>query len=277
MREKKCNNSKQYDELLLESAYLRRLETYLIPQQVQTVKRLAFNQNLYVEKDNWEQRVLLLPSWEDMPEARENFRQEAACVKAFLTSVAHANNISVEFMCHELYNIVNNVNHKKRTLLLYGKSDTGKSLMGNLLTSVFKTFEIGSIACPTSNHTSVFWLQDCIGKQVYRMEEMVIEFQGVLQRIKQLMEGSKELDTNVKYGDNKKIVPKPVIITMNTNYEWEIVGPFQDELEPFLNRCFYLKMSQSLKDYIPKRLFNVLGNAGKVFNAFVYSLSLIHI
>ena len=69
MREKKCNNSKQYDELLLESAYLRRLETYLIPQQVQTVKRLAFNQNLYVEKDNWEQRVLLLPSWEDMPEA----------------------------------------------------------------------------------------------------------------------------------------------------------------------------------------------------------------
>ena len=233
------------------------------------VKRIAFNQNLYVDRDNYETRVNQNPTLEQC-RSRPHFNKELACIKAFITTVAMDNGHSIEEFCHEVFNVMNMTNHKKRTLLLYGDSDSGKSLLGNLLTSVYSEYEIGNVSCPTSNQQSDFWLQDCIGKEVYRMEEMVIEYQAILQRIKQLMEGNRGLDTNVKYGDNKKILPKPVLITMNAKYEYDIVGRFQDELEPFLNRCFHLNMRKPLKDYIPKELFVIFGNAGVVLNAFIY-------
>ena len=87
------------------------------------------------------------------------------------------------------------------------------------------------ISPPTSNQLSNFWLQDLVGKSVYGCEELKIEFKGVLQRIKQLMEGNKELDTPIKFGDNKALKPKPLVITMNGDHKGDIVGPYHEEFD----------------------------------------------
>ena len=60
------NNSKHYDVLLEQSSYLRKLEEVLNPQLLQTCKRVAFNQNLFVEKDRYLDRIIEFTSLEEL-------------------------------------------------------------------------------------------------------------------------------------------------------------------------------------------------------------------
>lgn len=93
LKEKKCSNSK-HDVLLGESSYLRLLETFLVPQQVAVVKRLAFNQNIYAERDNYETRIKINGDLETCS-TRPDYDWEISCVKAFITTIARDNGVEV--------------------------------------------------------------------------------------------------------------------------------------------------------------------------------------
>ena len=75
------------------------------------------------------------------------------------------------------------------------------------------------------------------------------------------MEGNKELDTNVKYGDNKTLASRPVIITMNADSEDQLIGILMEKLDPFSNRCKYYNMASKLVDYIPAQYLPILGKS----------------
>ena len=61
--------------------------------------------------------------------------------------------------------------HKIKTLVIYGPFDTGKSLIANLVSNLFEPYEIGAISAPCGQTPSDIWLQDCVGKSIYRIEE----------------------------------------------------------------------------------------------------------
>ena len=221
LKEHKVTNFKHYDTLLTTSPHLRKIEEMLNPNLLQTCKR----------KDTYIQRIESFPALDDLRNRDQPTQLEIALITAFLTTISNANNTTIQELCYNLVSVVNQDWHKIRTLLCIGSSDTGKSLLVNLLTNVFEPYEQGVISPPTSNQLSNFWLQDLVGKSVYGCEELKIEFKGVLQRIKQLMEGNKELDTPIKFGDNKALKLKPLVITMNGDHKGDIVGPYHEEFD----------------------------------------------
>ena len=103
-----------------------------------------------------------------------------------------------------------------------------------------------------------FWLQDCIGKELYCCEELNIASRDVLQRFKALMEGNEALDTNVKYGGNKRIQRRPFIVTMNGSSNIDVAGDFPKEFEAINNRCKIFRMMTPLKDVIPSHIINFI-------------------
>lgn len=201
---------------------------------------MAFNQNLLFDKPSYIERIQAFPSLNELRDKDQATQLEIALITAFLTTISTANSTTIDQLCYNLVSVCNQDWYKVRTLLSIGSSDTGKSLLANLLTNVFEPYEHGVISPPMSNQLSDFWLQDLVGKSVYRCEELTIEFKGVLQRIKQLMEGNKELDTPIKFGDNKALKPKPLIITMNEDHKGDIVGPYHEEFDAVNNRCIIL-------------------------------------
>lgn len=49
-----------------------------------------------------------------------------------------------------------NVNPKKKGLIFYGKSNSGKTFLSNLLCSMFPVEYVGVFNCPTGNNPSQF-------------------------------------------------------------------------------------------------------------------------
>ena len=107
-------------------------------------------------------------------------------------------------------------------MILCGPSDTGKSFFGNLLYGTYQPHEIVYFNCPTGPHPSSFMLKQLKNCLAYRCDEMIFENLGVLQTMKQLLEGSSTLHTDVKYKEPIKVDPRSVLITMNATYKNEI-------------------------------------------------------
>ena len=97
---------------------------------------------------------------------------------------------------------------------LRSKSNAGKTFLSSILRASFEEHDIGVVQS-VHQRPSDFWLQDCIGKEMYCCEELNLAARDVLQRFKGLMEENEALDTNVKYGGNKKIQRRPFIVTIN--------------------------------------------------------------
>ena len=119
--------------------------------------------------------------------------------------IANQNSTTVAKVKHQLCNFIFNKNNKKKGLILCGPSDSGKSFVANLLYSLFLPHEIGYLNCPTGPNPSPFLLQTLTNCIAYRCDEMVSEHLGVIQMIKQLLEGSHTLTTDVKYKDSMPI------------------------------------------------------------------------
>lgn len=64
---------------------------------------------------------------------------------------------------------------------------------------MWQQYKIGTFNTPTWQSVSQFWFADLIDKELYRCEELLIELSGVVQQIKQLLEGSWSLKTEIKY------------------------------------------------------------------------------
>ena len=99
---------------------------------------------------------------------------------------------------------------------------------------------------------------------MYRCDEFFLEQLGVLQSFKQLTEGSKTLQTEVKYKDAINVDPRPVIVTMNGQSRAEVVKYHSTEWDAVNNRCIILKMETRLKSLFTDLQLNSLRKGSHV-------------
>ena len=216
LRENMIINNRHYELYLSNYPHLATLETKISTNSLESLKKTVFRQNyLIIQNSNMlENRVNLTSiSIRDC---------HLGLVNYFLKNIADENQIGIDSLKHQLGMWLFNRNHKKRGLILCGPSDTGKSFFGNLLYGMYQAHEIGYFNCPTGPQPSSFMLQQLTNCLAYRCDEMIFENLGVLQTMKQLLEGSSTLHTDVKYKEPIKVDPRSILITMNATYKNEI-------------------------------------------------------
>lgn len=120
---------------------------------------------------------------------------------------------------------------KKETILFCGVANAGKTLMVNFLSTIYKAWEIGKAG--PQDIKSAFWLQDLIGKQIYKLDEAYCTDVNV-DTLKLLLEGNETSSTQIKFGGLHKIFPKPVLMDSN-NVPWHAMP---SERGPLLERCY---------------------------------------
>ncbi len=101
---------------------------------------------------------------------------------------------------------------KRRTVYFVGSANSGKSSMLNMLSSVYRSHEVGRVGA--QDIQSNFWLQDLIDKELYVGDEILVS-QVNVDTVKLLCEGSKNLCTEIKYGNKQLLPAKPVMIANN--------------------------------------------------------------
>nr|XP_047142279.1 uncharacterized protein LOC105846941 isoform X2 [Hydra vulgaris] len=230
-------NSRHYDDELAKSDELRRLEFTIQLKDLEVIKKTIFRQ-IYLKQRNTD---VLTPRI-----VVSNNKSRLGALMFFLSNIALQNQISVNRLKQLLCNFIFNLNHKKRGLILCGPSDSGKTFLANLLYSSFKRHEIGYFNCPTGPNPSAFLLQALSNCLAYRCDEMVFEHLGVIQLMKQLLEGSSTLTTDVKYKDAMPIDPHPTLITMNSSSKFDILKWHPSEYQAFENRCTKLFLGTPL-------------------------------
>ena len=209
----KIMNSKHYDIELSESEELRQIELEMNTADLESSKKTIFRQVYLQEryKSPLQNRI-----------TQSTDQNKLGALTFLLMHIAHQNSTTVTTIKKELCNFIFNKNNKKKGLILCGPSDSGKLFVANLLYSLFKPYEIGYFNCPTGPNPSPFLLQSLTNSIAYRCDEMVFEHLGVIQMIKQLLEGSHTLTTDVKYKDSMTIDAHPTIITMNATSKHDI-------------------------------------------------------
>ena len=246
LRDNMIINNRHYEVYLSNYPSLGKLETKLSVNSLEALKKTIFRQNyLIIQNSNMLENRVELKSISIMD-------CHLGLVNYFLKHIAEENQIGLDSLKHHLGLWLFNRNHKKRGLILCGPSDTGKSFFGNLLYGMYQPHEIGYFNCPTGPQPSSFMLQQLTNCLAYRCDEMIFENLGVLQTMKQLLEGSSTLHTDVKYKEPIKVDPRSVLITMNATYKNEIFKWHPCERQPFENRCLILFMSQKLSSIMSK-------------------------
>ena len=264
LRDNMIINNRHYELYLSNYPSLAVMETKISINTLESLKQTIFRQNyLIIQNSNiLENRVnLKAVSLQDC---------ELGLVNYFLKNVAEENQIGIDTLKHQLGMWLFNRNHKKRGLILCGPSDTGKSFFGNLLYGMYQAHEIGYFNCPTGPQPSSFMLQQLTNCLAYRRDEMIFENLGVLQTMKQLLEGSSTLHTDVKYKEPIKVDPRSVLITMNATNKNEIFKWHPQERQPFENRCILLFMSQKLSNLLNKSEIEFLSQCSNVLYTMLF-------
>ena len=164
-----------------------------------------------------------------------------------------------------------NLNQKRHGLILIGAPDSGKSFLADLLLSFYKSHEIGYFQCPMSNHISPFLFQGLINKLVFRCDELVLEQLGFVQSFKQLTEGSKTLQTDVKFKDSLPVDSRPVVVTMNGDCPRDLLKFHPGEFTAVDNRCFFVQMDEPIKKIFNNKQLDQLRDGGIVLCNLVVS------
>jgi hypothetical protein len=123
---------------------------------------------------------------------------------------------------------------KERTIYLQGVASGGKTSLLYLLTSVYEQFEKGKFGPQAI--ASQFWLQDLYDKEVYIGDECLVNTVNV-QTMLLLMEGNKDLSTELKHREVRYLPAKPVIIANNVPI-WRHCGAYANAI---LTRCVWIK------------------------------------
>lgn len=238
-----CNE--RYNRVLATNVNLQKLELLFNPLQLNHLKAQLFNQ-ITIQRENktWIDRVATITSMED--------KYKYLAIKLVL-SIANENHISIEKLSWLIVSILNNEFHKKKTLVLHGLTNSGKTTFSEMLLSPFYPYEIGCFSSPASQGQNNFWLMALIGKSVYRSEELVMENYQCLQQFKMLAEGNQLLETEVKYQTNQKLPSKPVVVTTNAESPERFCLFFSDECQAVKNRTIWIKMSQHLYTRLPEK------------------------
>ena len=203
----KIINEKHYQEYLKDNNELQECKVYMNPSQVEGYKKLIFAHNFKSVNKTFERPRIF--------EIRDRNRLGIVC--RFLKTIALENAtyfgklvklLSEWYLCR---------NHKKYGILMYGNTNSGKTLLSGLICSEYRDWEIGGFSCPPGTNVSQFHLDNLLNTFLYRCDEMVFENISIVQRMKNLLEGSRLMDTDVKYKSKQQILPNPTIISMNAN------------------------------------------------------------
>ena len=89
-------------------------------------------------------------------EIREKNRLGVA--SRFLKIVALENNLDVSELVNKLTRWYFKLNHKKLGFILYGRTNSGRSLLADLLTSMYNVWDIGVFSCPPGTSINQFYL-----------------------------------------------------------------------------------------------------------------------
>lgn len=103
---------------------------------------------------------------------------------------------------------------KIRTIYFHGPASCGKSSLMLLLSSVYEEHEIGKFSPLGLN--SQFWLDDLYGKEIYIGDEAKATPLNI-QVYLLLLEGNRDMKTEIKYGGKPCLEPKPVMLACNTH------------------------------------------------------------
>ncbi len=130
-------------------------------------------------------------------------------------------------------------NGKRNTIYMCGRANSGKTTIIELLSAFYEPWEIGR-AQPQSAQSN-FFLQDLVGKRLFHADEILATPLNI-DTLKLLLEGNKDLASDVKYGDKETIIPRPVLIGTND----PLWINFSTAAEPILARCEFLQVKRSL-------------------------------
>ena len=81
-------------------------------------------------------------------------KNKLSIVSRFLKTIALENEISVHKLVECLTRWYFKLNHKKLGIILYGSTNSRKSLLADLLTSMYKVWEVGMFSCPGGSSVS---------------------------------------------------------------------------------------------------------------------------
>lgn len=132
---------------------------------------------------------------------------------------------------------------KKKTILLCGCANAGKTLIVNFLASLYKHWEIGKAG--PQDIRSAFWLQDLVGKQIHKVDEAYCTDVNI-DTLKLLAEGNPSCSTQIKFWGLHRIYPKPVLMASN-NVPW---AAMPKERSLLMERSYFLNLQKAL----PKNL-----------------------
>lgn len=138
-----------------------------------------------------------------------------------------------------IFNCLSRNYNKKRTLIFYGQSNTGKTLLAQALTYIFVP---GYIL--RDGGTNVHWLEDIYRKNFILWEEPSIHMTNIEDT--KLLLGGEKIAINRK---NKPIITRvndpAVIITTNRQF-WDY------EYETIVNRSFIFEFYNTIPDNCPR-------------------------
>lgn len=162
--------------------------------------------NFITERKTWFQRVKSHPwtSSEEVNKYADNYERILTLSGYNARSAWKA---MIRVMCNETSN-----GGKKRTIYMTGPANSGKSSVMLLLSSMYEPFEIGRFG--PQGVSSQFWLDDLYGKELYLGDEALATPLNIRTYLL-LLEGNKDLATEVKYGGKPQLKAKPVILACN--------------------------------------------------------------
>ena len=99
---------------------------------------------------------------------------------------------------------------------------------------------------------------------IYRCDELVLEQLGFVQAFKQLTEGSKTLQTDVKFKDALPVDGRPVLVTMNGCSPRALLKFHPGEFEAIENRCMFIQMDEPIKSVFTDKQLDQLREGAHV-------------
>ena len=127
---------------------------------------------------------------------------------------------------------------------------------------MYNVWDIGVFAYPPGTSVSQFYLDGLLNTFIYRCDEIVFEHLPVVQLMKNLLESSKILNTDVKYKSKQYIQSAPVIINMNGSSVGQIFKWCPEEIPAFESRAEFIKMKIPLQNKVNQHEFSYLGSSG---------------
>lgn len=158
----------------------------------------------------------------------------------FLNEMFAHNGINTQDFASDVHAWMNCEHKKKNCLFLYGPPNTGKTMIAQLLTSVFLT---GTMSL--KGITSDFYFEPILNKSIAVLEELWVVPQ-VADDFKTIFSGQ-TLDINKKHTTMQKLCRTPIIVTSNHSRFGRgfLSGVDENALQ---NRCFKFEFNHNICD-----------------------------